>query len=326
MAAPSASNVPSPRRLPVVTLLTPVFNEEGNLDDYRAAVESTLFSREDVRVEVLFIDDGSRDGSWAILKKFCCESDRFHAIRLSRNFGPHAALAAGLESVGDTDAIAILACDLQDPPSVVGEFIDRWKGGAQIVFGHRRVRHDSAFRNVSGRIFHTLLQRTAMPRHSRFATGSFLLADRKVVECYRTFREHNRITFAMIAWTGFAQEAVEYERVARRRGKSGWSFGRLFKAFYDVFIGYSHLPIRLISIVGFATFIGSVLLAVYAVIIGLRGGSVPGWASTLAVTGIFFGIQFFLMSIVGEYLYRMYLEVVQRPLYFISDTASRNDP
>ena len=108
---------------PLVSIITPVFNEEGNLDDYRAAVEKTLFSREDVRVEVLFIDDGSRDDSWSILKKICGESDRYRAIRLSRNFGPHAALAAGLESVGATDAIAILACDLQDPPAVVGEFI-----------------------------------------------------------------------------------------------------------------------------------------------------------------------------------------------------------
>lgn len=309
--------------LPLITILTPVFNEKDNLEAYCAVVENTLFVRKDVRVEVLFIDDGSTDASWSSLKSICGKSDRFRAIRLSRNFGPHAAIAAGLEAAEESAAIAILACDLQDPPEVVGTFIDRWKDGSQIVFGHRRVRHDSTLRTFVSKLILHFLRRSAMPRNSHISTGSFLLADRIVIDCYRAFREHNRITFAMMAWTGFTQDSVGYERVARKHGKSGWSYSKLLKASYDVFIGYSHLPIRLITIIGFSTFIGSLMLIVYAVSVGLHGGSFPGWASSLTINACFFGTQFFLMSIVGEYLYRIYLEVVQRPLYFISEKSPK---
>lgn len=301
-----------------ITILTPVRNEELALPRYRAAVENTLFSNSDIDFRVLFIEDGSIDESWRVITEFCADNSRFEAIRFSRNFGVHVALAAGfLHARGD--AVAVLACDLQDPPAVILDFVARWRAGAKIVFGRRQTRADPGWRIATSGCFEWLLRRFAMPPGSRFTTGSFLLADRKVVDCYRQFQEHNRITFALVAWTGFEQAVVDYDRQARISGKSGWSLGQMLKTFYDAFIAFSYVPVRMISAIGITVFLISISLAAYSVYCWVVGHPVPGWSSTMTILGAFFGVQFFLMSLVGEYLFRMYAELVRRPLYFVSD-------
>src|SRR5262249_62022069 len=158
--------------------------------------------------------------------------------RLSRNFGSHVALSAGLMHA-EGDAVALLACDLQDPPEVVFDFAARWREGARIVWGKRRTRADKAWRVAASKFFEWLTRRYAMPRGSQFTTGSFLLMDRKVLECFRQFQECNRITFALVAWTGFDQATVEYDRQPRRAGKSSWNWRGMLKAAYDTFLAFS---------------------------------------------------------------------------------------
>lgn len=318
---------------PLVTVLTPVFNEEENLPVYREHVTRVLLSREDVRFEVLFVDDGSHDDSWRIIEQICREDPRFSGIRLSRNFGSHSALSAGLAKIqadGRADATATLACDLQDPPETVGEFVDRWREGAQIVWGERRSRDDSRWKVAASGAFNNALRRYAMPAGSKFTTGSFLLMDRQVLECFNQFREHNRITFALVAWTGFDQVRVPYDRRARQKGASGWSFGKMIKAMYDAFIGLSTLPIRLMKMAGAIAFLLALGLTAYLIVVAAAGTRVPGWTSQMLVISSFFAVQFSLTAIMGEYLHRIYAESVQRPLYFISrttdDTLSRGGP
>lgn len=303
-----------------VTILTPVYNEEAGLANYERAVKAVLLSRTEYEFEVLFIDDGSKDRSWAIIQEICRKDSRFRGIRLSRNYGSHIALSAAFTD-GDGDAVVTLCCDLQDPPQVVLEFLNKWREGAQIVWGHRRLREDKAWRIWASNLFYRLLRRFAMPRESRFTTGSFLLADRRVVECFRQFQEHNRITFALVAWTGFQQEVVEYDRQARVAGKSGWTFGRMMKSMYDAFVGFSHLPIKLMTWLGIVAFLMTVALSIYLLVCWLTGNPKPGWTSIMLAIGFFFGIQFVLMGVTGEYLSRIYTEAVRRPLYFISDRA-----
>jgi dolichol-phosphate mannosyltransferase len=165
-----------------------------------------------------------------------------------------------------------------------------------------------------------------MPRGSRFTTGSFLLADRKVVEAVRRMREHSRITFALVAWTGFRQETVQYDRKRRQAGQSGWTFWRMVLAMYDAFVGFSLLPIRLTTALGVAVSLLNVPLAVYLVTRWLLGNPLPGYTSVMLVLTVFFGIQFLLMGLIGEYLYRIYLEAVQRPLYFVSERCGTSIP
>ena len=207
---------------PRLTLVTPVYNEEDNLDSYAREVASVFFNRDDLDTCVLFVDDGSTDRSWSKISELAARSDRFHGLRLSRNFGAHPAIAAGLDNVDPScDLVATLACDLQDPPDVVVEFVEAWRKGAQIVWGARRSRAEHVMREVISRSMEALLRRYAMPRHSRFTTGSFLLMDRAVLDCFRQFREHSRVTFALVAWTGFEQAVVQYDRRARRHGEFG---------------------------------------------------------------------------------------------------------
>ena len=304
-----------------VTILTPVLNEEANLPVYEKVVRELFFSRSDVAISVLFVDDGSTDRSWAVISEMCAREPRFRGLRLSRNFGAHTALSCGFHHAR-ADALATLACDLQDPPETVLEFIDAWKKGTKIVWGKRRTRDDGAFRGIASKVFALLLRRFAMPKGSKFQTGSFLLVDKKVADCFRQFEERNRITFALVAWTGFDQVVVEYDRRPRTAGRTGWTTSQLAKALYDAFIGFSLLPIRLITILGVAIFLGSIPLSLYVLFDWITGNPLKGWTSTVLAISILSGLQFLIMGVLGEYLYRIYSEVVKRPLYFVAQDTS----
>lgn len=315
-----------PGHVPVVLILTPVYNETAGLDAYERAVRDTLFPRADCHVRVLFIEDGSTDDSWQKIREIAARDGRFRGIRLSRNYGSHIALSAGFANIEDADAVATLACDLQDPPDVVGRFIDAWNEGADIVWGRRTTRDESAFRVWTSRTFEKLIRTHAMPRRSRFTTGSFLLVDRKVAECFAQFQEHNRVTFALVAWTGFSEAVVDYERQRRRTGVSGWTYGRMVKTMYDTFIGFSQTPIRVMTVTGAVVSLLTVPMALYILYHRLAGHPILGWTSTVLPLTLFFGLQFLMMGVIGEYLYRIYAEVVRRPLYFISATTESRQP
>lgn len=308
-----------------VTIITPVFNEQDSLPLYVEAVRRILLARRDVEFDVLFVDDGSSDGTWQLIEHTCAADGRFRGLRLSRNFGAHTALCAGFDAAR-ADAVAILACDLQDPPEAVLEFVAHWQAGADIVWGHRRQRDDVLWRRLVSRLFAAAIRRYAMPRGSRFTTGSFLLADRKVVEAVKRMREHSRITFALVAWTGFRQEIVHYDRQRRRAGKSGWTFWRMVLAMYDAFVGFSVLPIRLTTALGIAISLLNVPLAIFLVANWWIGHPLPGYTPVMLVLTVFFGMQFLLMGLIGEYLYRIYLEAMQRPLYIVADRCGVSEP
>ncbi|MEO0249687.1 MAG: glycosyltransferase family 2 protein [candidate division WOR-3 bacterium] len=307
-----------PSKPPQVAILTPVYNEEESLPLYFEAIRTTLLCRADYDFHVILIDDGSRDRSWDLIRAMCSRDARFEGIRLSRNYGSHIALSAGfLHARGD--AVATLACDLQDPPEVILHFLAEWRKGSRIVWGKRRNRQDRWWRIWTSKVFAVLLRRFAMPPGSKFTTGSFLLVDKRVVECIRQFQEHNRIIFTLVAWTGFEQSVVEYDRKERRAGTSGWTFGTMLKTMYDGFVSFSTLPIRLMTWVGIGAFLGTLGLSVYLLVCWVTGNPAPGWTSIMLALGFFFGLQFVLMGVSGEYLSRIYTEAVRRPLFFISD-------
>ncbi len=300
-----------------ITIITPVYNESAGLAAYAEAVQNTLFSLKDYEIRVLFVEDGSLDDSWARIQEICRQDSRFTGVRLSRNFGSHIALSAGID-LADGDAVVTLACDLQDPLEAVLQFLEKWREGYDIVWGKRQTRQDAKWRIKTSNFFHYLLKRYAMPQHSRFTTGSFLLMDRKVADSFRHFRENNRITFALVAWTGFDQAVVHYDRTSRSHGVSSWNFSKMMKAMYDSFIGFSILPVRLITISGVFFFMLSVAVTAYLSFSWFFGRPVPGWTSLMATLSMLFGLLFLMLSIIGEYLHRIYSEVVSRPLYFIS--------
>jgi len=303
-----------------ITIITPVYNEEQNLDAYCRVVTDVLIARTDNSYHVLFVDDGSSDRSWEMICEICRKSSRFSGLRLSRNFGAHAAISAGLDHA-DGDAVATLACDLQDPPQTIVDFAEEWAAGAQVVWGHRRSRVDKGWQRAASRGFFQLVKRYAMPRGSKFTTGSFLMLDKIVIEALRQFRELNRITFALVAWTGFQQEIVYYDRAARKAGTSGWTFSRMIKAMYDTFIGFSELPARAITTIGIAMWAFSLCLGSYLLVTFLIGNVLPGWTSIMLMLTIFSGFLFLILGVIGEYLHRIYIEVTRRPIYLVAESC-----
>lgn len=305
---------------PAITVVTPVYNEEPGLETYRQEVEAVLLGRTDIRFDILLVDDGSSDGSWQEIQRICSENPRFSAIRLSRNFGSHVALSAGIHHC-NADAVCTLAADLQDPPETLLEFVDKWRGGAQIVWGRRASRDDPTWRVRGSRLFAHLVRRYALPQGSRFTTGSFFLIDRRVVEAFQRFREHNRIVFAIVAWTGFDQEVVDYDRRVRRSGTSSWTLTRILKALYDAFIAFSRLPAQIMTVIGVAVFVLTFVVSGVLVVMRLLDESiVPGWTSIIVLLCLLFGVNFLMLGVVVEYLSRIYLETTARPLYFVSQT------
>lgn len=304
--------------VPLVQIITPVYNEEKSLLLYEKAVSDSLISLKDYDFRVLFIDDGSEDESWLIIKDICRRNCRFEGLRLSRNYGSHIAISAGFNNVKG-DVFAVLACDLQDPPTVILEFLEQWETGAKIVWGYRKTRMDDGWRVLSSSIFTSLLRRFAMPRGSKFTSGSFFLIDKEVAECYCSYSEQSPITFALIAWTGFDQSIVEYHRQERIAGKSGWTFGKMLKSIYDTFLGFSAVPIQFITVTGIVVSFIAFALLLYLFYLSLNETPVPGWTSTIFSMSFFFGLQFLMLSLLAEYLARIYKEVLGRPRFFISE-------
>jgi len=303
---------------PSVIVITPVYNEEASLFIYEKEISKILFPASGYDFRILFVDDGSEDNSWKIIQQICERDGRFQGVRLSRNHGSHIALCAGFD-FADADILCTLACDLQDPPEVILEFLKKWEGNAKIVWGKRKSREEKNWRIFFSNQFFTLIRRHAMPKGSKFTTGSFFLVDRTVADCFRKFQEHNRITFAIVAWTGFEQDVVEYDRRKRLTGVSGWNFSKMIKSMYDAFIGFSSIPIRIMTLIGVGVSLLTFVALAYLIISWLSGNPLLGWTSVMVTISFFFGLQFLLMGIVGEYLYRIYAEVVRRPLYFVSE-------
>jgi glycosyltransferase involved in cell wall biosynthesis len=304
---------------PLLVLVTPVFNEAMLLEIYAAEVKRVLLERSDIEARVILVDDGSADDSWKIICRLVEVDHRFSAVRLSRNFGAHVALAAGFDHVPrDADLIATLACDLQDPPEIILEFLEEWRKGANIVWGARRSRSEGPWRRAASRLLEIGLRRYAMPRHSRFQTGSFFLIERIVLDSVRQFREQARVTFALVAWTGFDQSIVPYDRRMRTGGRSGWTFAQMLNTAYDVFIGFSPVPAKVLTAFGLVMLITSIVAVFYLVFTWLVHDVQVGWTGLMTTMTLCFGLLFLMIGISFEYLYRIFVETKNRPLYFVS--------
>lgn len=302
-----------------ISLLTPVFNEEENLPKYLEVVKNKLLTIEKYSFEIIFIEDGSKDLSWEIIKTIVQIEKNFKAIRLSRNMGSHIALSAGF-MIATGDAVCVLACDLQDPPETILEFIEKWEEGFDLIFGKRVSRKDSFFRKFVSYSFDFVLRKWAMPRGSQFTTGSFLLADRKVVNYFNKFQEHNRITFAIMAFMGFKQTQVNYNRHAREKGKSGWSLLKMISTLYDALIAFSYAPVRFISIISILSLIGTIPFSFYVLYLFFanRTGNM-GWISTILTVSFFGSLNMSMLGLVLEYLTRVHTNTTNRPVFFISE-------
>jgi polyisoprenyl-phosphate glycosyltransferase len=308
---------------PLLAIVVPVFNERDNLARFHDEVSAVMRELRDYDWEFVFVDDGSRDGSFDVLRLLHERDDRVTALRFPRNFGSHVAIAAGIgRSRGD--AAVIMAADLQDPPALIRDFVARWREGYDVVWGARSGRDDGAVRAWAMGRFYTLVRRFAIPTYPKGGTGSFCLIAKPVMDAFRQMNERNRLTFGLIAWAGFRETQVPYHRPSRLVGASSWTTSKMVKAAIDTFISFSLFPIRTITYVGLVVSSLSFLFGFYVLLNKLLYGTrVMGWSSVMLAVLLLGGVQLVMIGVLGEYLWRILEESRGRPLYIVERTIGR---
>lgn len=310
---------------PMLSIVIPIFNEEENLPELRRRLTAMLDSLNQPW-EVLFINDGSRDRSLDLLLQFHSEDPRLKLISLSRNFGHQPAITAGIHHATG-DAVILLDADLQDPPELIPQLVEKWREGYQVVLATRRTRAEHGTRGLGFRLFYPLLRWiTDLPQAPD--AGVFGLMDRAVVDHFNRLPERNRFIPGLRLWLGFRQTSIEYDRQDRAAGEPKQTLARLIKYAVDAMLSFSNRPLRAATYTGFVVAgIGFITAMIF--IIRRLGGwdpAVTGFTTLLTMMMFIGGIQLISIGILGEYIGRIYEEIKQRPLYIIAQTKGLQSP
>jgi dolichol-phosphate mannosyltransferase len=309
---------------PTISVILPVYNERETLQELKARLMPILEERVGGSFEVLFIDDGSRDGSDLIIDGFHDRDPRFKAIHFSRNFGHQAALQAGLDAASG-DAVALMDADLQDPPELLEQFIERWRQGYDVVYAVRMKRKEAFWKRAAYAVFYRTM-RVISEIDVPLDAGDFCLMDRRVVDTLVSLRERNRFLRGLRSWVGFRQIGVEYERDSRHAGKPKYTLRKLVGLALSGYIGFSAAPLRMAMWFGLIAALTGFLVALWAVYTKLAGIYSPrGWTSTIAIIMFIGGVQLLMLGVIGEYLSRVYDEVRRRPLYIVRSRVGVED-
>jgi dolichol-phosphate mannosyltransferase len=304
---------------PIFSIVGPVYNEEALLEEFCRRMVEVLEALGDP-FEVVLVNDGSRDRSPEILRRLHAQDPRVKVINFSRNFGMQAALTAGLDYAAG-QAIIVMDTDLQDPPEVVPQLIERWRAGYQLVYAQRADRAgESWFKKFTASAFYRLITRITNVEIP-VDTGEFRLMDRKVVDALKSMREYNRFMRGMSVWVGYKQTGITYERDARKAGETKFTLKKMVRLALDGITTFSYLPLQLATYFGFFVALISLLALVAVVILRLSGNqdAFYGQASTLGSVLFLGGVQLIFLGIIGEYLGRIYDEVKRRPLYIVAE-------
>jgi glycosyltransferase involved in cell wall biosynthesis len=299
-----------------LTVLVAAFNEEAALPLLHARLRAVLDGL-DIATRVLYVDDGSRDRSWDVLRQIAQADPRVALLRLSRNFGKEAALTAGLDHIREGAAI-ILDADGQDPPELIPEFVARWREGHDDVFGTRLEREgESWFKRASAHAFYRVIARlsnTPIPRD----TGDFRLLSRRALDAIAQLRERGRFMKGLFGWVGYRQIAVPYHRQPRLAGHSKFDYWRLWNFALDGITSFSTAPLRAATYLGLLTALVAFGFGAWTILKTLFWGeAVRGYPTLMAVILFLGGVQLIALGVIGEYLGRLYQEAKQRPLYLL---------
>ncbi|MGF1479121.1 MAG: glycosyltransferase family 2 protein [Cyanophyceae cyanobacterium] len=301
-----------------LSVVVPLYNEEANID-YLFEQLLLVLKESHTTYEIVCVNDGSRDRTLARLVEYHQRCPEIKVVNLSRNFGKEIALTAGLDYATGAAIIPIDA-DLQDPPELIKELVEKWREGYDVVYATRRSRQGESWlkRMTANAFYETIDKMSRVPIPAN--TGDFRLLDRRVVDSLRQMPERTRFMKGLFAWVGFKQTAVFFDRKPRYQGKTTWNYWKLWNFAIDGITSFSFLPLKIWGYVGL--FISFVSL-LYAVLLVLRtlifGIDVPGYASLMVAVLFLGGIQLLTLGIIGEYLARVYEEVKERPLYLVRD-------
>jgi polyisoprenyl-phosphate glycosyltransferase len=306
---------------PAVSFVLPIYNEEPVIAELSKRL-SALLTRLDVETEVVFVNDGSRDRSFELLQALAAQIPNYRVLSFSRNFGHQAVITAGVD-YAQGEAVVVMDADLQDPPEVVLEMVEKWKDGFDVVYAKRRSREgESFFKLASAKIFYRVFA-AMVPIDVPLDTGDFRLMSRRVVRELRSLREAHRFVRGMVSWVGFKQTAVYYDRPARFAGETSYPLTKMIRFAIDGITSFSVTPLRLSTYVGFVMGLFGIGVAIWAIVSKFMfHDTVQGWTAVVVLVSIVSSVQFLMIGIVGEYVGRVYEQVKKRPIYIVADTVN----
>nr|WP_300840578.1 glycosyltransferase family 2 protein [uncultured Acetatifactor sp.] len=305
----------------LLSVIVPCYNEEDNVDlFYREILKvQPFFSENDIKLELLYIDDGSRDKTASEVKKLREEDERVHLISFSRNFGKEAAMYAGLEN-SKGDYVVMMDVDLQDPPSLLPEMFSYMREGYDSVATRRVSRKgEPPVRSFFARAFYRLMKKISRTEIMDGARD-YRLMTRQMADAILSMQEYNRFTKGIFGWVGFQTKWLEYENVERAKGETKWNFWKLFLYSLDGIAAFSTIPLMLASVMGVFFCVVAFLMIIFIIVRKLIfGDPVSGWPSLVCIILMTSGVQFFCTGILGQYLAKTYMEVKKRPIYLVRE-------
>ena len=300
-----------------LSLVIPVYYNEMNLHDLYEDISDKILKHID-NYEIIFVDDGSKDNSYQILEELKEKNSNIVIVKLSRNFGSHAAILAGL-NVATGDCVAMKTADLQEPSNIILDMYEKWKNGFNVVLAVREDRDEGIIQKFFSNTYYKIMRKIAIKEMPLGGFDCFLI-DRKVVEVLKLMDEKNSTLMGQILWSGFKTTQIYYTRLKREKGKSRWTFSKKFKLFSDSILAFSFLPIRFMSLLGFVMSVGTIIYMIYIVYsYFVNGINVEGWTAMMLINLFFFGLIFLSLGIMGEYLWRTLDASRNRPTYIIEE-------
>jgi polyisoprenyl-phosphate glycosyltransferase len=301
---------------PLLSIVIPCYNEEGNIGVLYKRL-SEVVAQAKIRAEFLFVDDGSQDNTWRLIEGLSIDHPGVIGVKLSRNFGHQNAVSAGIDTA-QGDVLVIIDADLQDPPELIINMLDKWREGYHVVYAVRRHRKGEGwFKLFTARLFYRFLRRITdvdIP----LDTGDFRLIDKQILLVLKALKEKNRFIRGLISWIGFKQTGIPYDRDKRYSGETKYPLKKMLKFAVDGITSFSSAPLKLATYVGFFSAILSLLFVLYSFLVWLFVDSViPGWTSTITAVLFLGGIQLISLGIIGEYIRRIYDEAKDRPNFII---------
>ncbi len=300
-----------------LSIVTPAFNEAANLPLLYERL-SGVMARRGGEWEWFIVDDHSADGTFAVIEQLALSDGRIRGVRLARNSGSHLAITCALHQVSG-DAAALLAADLQDPPELLDDMLDRWRNGAQVVWAVRRQRPGEAHHRGFAAVYYWIMRRLVGLSDMPARGADFFLIDRVVIDAFCKSAERNVSVFALLTWLGFRQEHIEYDKQARAHGRSGWTLGKKVKLVVDSVVSFSDFPLRWCGYLGAAMLALAFAIAVAALFLLPTVGA--GLLLVAALALGLSGLQLTALSIVGQYAWRALDEARGRPSYAIEAVA-----
>ena len=313
---------PTDASAPALAVVVPAYNEAEVLPAFQRRLAAVLDAL-DLPARVIYIDDGSRDRTWAVIGELAAADARVGGLRFSRNFGKEAAMTAGLDAVpAGCAAAVVIDADLQDPPELIPQLIERWRAGYDVVYATRSEREgESRLKKLTSAAFYRVMERMSdvpIPRD----TGDFRLLSARALTALQGLRERQRFMKGLFAWVGFAQTRVLYRRDPRAAGTTKWNYARLWRFAVDGITSFSTVPLRFAMWTGVLTSLFAFAYGIEVVIKALLwGNAVAGYPSLMAVVLFLGGVQLLALGVIGEYVGRTYGEIKQRPLYLIQEAT-----